>query len=276
MNVLDHTLPEVAQNYLAILAGLSARLADKNEQFETRQTQVAGLQQHVEKLESRLAAAEQALKALETKHDMALISHPKAIEKPAGKNSATTTAQPANPRLAQYGYVDNGNETITDTKSGLMWKQRRESGEYKWDDAIRLFNNPSRKIEFAGFSDWRLPTVDELKTLILKGQRPSIFEEAFPDSDSSFWSSSPGVGDSDFSWAVDFGDGGAYGFGWYVSWPVRLVRATTAQASKQVDAPALSLGSIRRSSVGDAVGDVLSSLFSKDPHFASKPASPRR
>lgn len=74
---------------------------------------------------------------------------------------------------AQRRYRINGDGTVTDTQTGLMWKQCSEgqagnncSGEatkYTWNDAMLRFNNG---VGFAGYSDWRMPTFDELVTLI--------------------------------------------------------------------------------------------------------------
>ena len=62
-------------------------------------------------------------------------------------------------------YLDNGDGTITDTKTQLTWKKCSEgqsgdhcSGkaiEYTWDDAMAKF----------GKGEWRLPTIQELHTL---------------------------------------------------------------------------------------------------------------
>ena len=130
-------------------------------------------------------------------------------------------------------YLDNGDSTVTDTQTKLMWKQCSEgqsgsscSGKaatYKWDDAMSRFGN---RVSFAGHSDWRMPTKDELKTLVYcssgiptplpdekwcggedkKGfQQPTINQQAFPNTSSEeFWSSSPFAYDSKGAWLVDF------------------------------------------------------------------------
>ncbi|MCI5219842.1 MAG: DUF1566 domain-containing protein [Candidatus Electrothrix sp. LOE2] len=126
-------------------------------------------------------------------------------------------------------YIDHGDGTVTDTKTGLMWKRCSEglSGvncedgkakEYTWNDAVERFKN----VEYAGYSDWRLPTIDELKTLMYcsKGadkdgwcndgsERPTINQQAFPNTEtfSVVWSGSPNAGNSDYAWHVDFSVG---------------------------------------------------------------------
>ena len=69
-------------------------------------------------------------------------------------------------------YVDHGNGTVTDTRTGLMWKKCAEglSGAtcigtaqlYNWPGAF----NQAESSTFAGHADWRLPNIKELSSLI--------------------------------------------------------------------------------------------------------------
>lgn len=62
--------------------------------------------------------------------------------------------------------MDNGDGTVTDSRTGLMWPKDGTglgyaSGETKgWDDAIDWAN----VLELAGYADWRLPNINELKS----------------------------------------------------------------------------------------------------------------
>jgi hypothetical protein len=58
--------------------------------------------------------------------------------------------------LAQ-SFCDNEDETVTDMNTGLMWT--KESWNKTYDEADAAFS-------FAGYDDWRLPTMKELYTLI--------------------------------------------------------------------------------------------------------------
>ena len=70
-------------------------------------------------------------------------------------------------------YEDNGNGTVTDETSGLLWQQADSYHELKkgmnWYEALEYVALKNSK-KFAGFDDWRLPTRDELKSLYDKSR----------------------------------------------------------------------------------------------------------
>jgi len=142
-------------------------------------------------------------------------------------NHSQSKTSPIGP---QGRYIDHKNGTVTDSITGLMWMRcaigqswtgntcNGKAKEMSWEDSINY------SISFANYSDWRLPTIDELSTLVYcsNGQpnffsnaenasvensdwgcsgkpvkdhtRPTIFQEAFPNCPSSlFWSNSHDV-----------------------------------------------------------------------------------
>jgi hypothetical protein len=64
---------------------------------------------------------------------------------------------------AQPGYMDNGDGTISDVNTGLMW-QKSPDLEVKSTYAEALAG--ARSCRIGGYTDWRLPTVKELYSLI--------------------------------------------------------------------------------------------------------------
>ena len=79
-----------------------------------------------------------------------------------------------------------------------------------------------------GATDWRMPTVRELRSIADLGRtNPAIDLPFFPNTPpSSFvWSGSPYAGHSAFAWYVGFGNGGANGGNRSFNGHVRLVRA---------------------------------------------------
>jgi len=61
----------------------------------------------------------------------------------------------------QPSYVINGDGTVTDLVTGLMWSQDYY-GKMTYSEAVAMVNSFS----LAGYSDWRLPTIKELYSLI--------------------------------------------------------------------------------------------------------------
>jgi hypothetical protein len=104
------------------------------------------------------------------------------------------------PNLASY--TDNGNGTVTDNVTGLMWQQVVAPGTYTWAQAKAYCPT----LTLAGKSDWRLPTRIELVSLVDFGQsNPAINTTYFPSTSSDwFWSSSPLAGSSSSAWIVYF------------------------------------------------------------------------
>ena len=78
---------------------------------------------------------------------------------------------------------------------------------------------------FAGYTNWRLPTAQELHSLVRMDERPTICSEAFPNTPvDMFWSSTPvEVGDKEV-WNVYFGSGSMGSNDRDNSYAVRLVR----------------------------------------------------
>jgi hypothetical protein len=96
-------------------------------------------------------------------------------------------------------------EIVTDNNTGLQWQRTLPGSTYTWQNAINYCSN----LTYGGHSDWRLPSVEELETLVDYGRyNPAIDTDAFPGTPSSrFWSSSSYVDDPNGAWHVDFGNG---------------------------------------------------------------------
>ena len=68
----------------------------------------------------------------------------------------------------QQRFVDNGDETVSDRKTGLMWKKTDTMIDLKkwvnYQDSVDYVRELKEK-RFAGYDDWRLPTKDEMCSL---------------------------------------------------------------------------------------------------------------
>jgi hypothetical protein len=102
-------------------------------------------------------------------------------------------------------FTNNGDGTVTDNVTGLMWQQAVPSATYTWANAVAYCPT----LMLAGHSDWRLPSQIELESIVDFGQSfPSINGTYFPATPSNlFWSSSP-VASSTLVWGVYFSNGG--------------------------------------------------------------------
>ncbi|MBN2575722.1 MAG: DUF1566 domain-containing protein [Deltaproteobacteria bacterium] len=114
------------------------------------------------------------------------------------------------PNLASY--TDNGDGTVTDNVTGLMWQQAVAPGTYDWEGAKAYCPT----LTLAGHGDWRLPTRIELVSLVDLGRsNPAIDTTYFPGTPSTeFWSSSPLAGSSlpSRAWYVSVIAGGLAGY----------------------------------------------------------------
>jgi hypothetical protein len=103
-------------------------------------------------------------------------------------------------------FIDHTNGTVTDTKTGLMWKKCSEgqvwaainntctggAGGYQWQNALRQAQVVNNNGGFAGQQDWRVPNIKELNSITERQCiDPAINLGVFPNTSSAwFWSSS--------------------------------------------------------------------------------------
>ena len=126
----------------------------------------------------------------------------------------------------QMGRFKVENETVLDDKTNLMWMQKPLDGTFTFDEAIKLNR------EFAGFSDWRMPTIDELSSIMnYQAHQARSKEFVFTDEGNWFWSSSPYVGDTTYyAWYFNFSYGDVGNLSYRGNaFPVRLVRDCTSE-----------------------------------------------
>ncbi len=82
---------------------------------------------------------------------------------------------------ATMSFTDNSDGTITDDNSGLMWQQVPSSDDFSWDDAVSYCDD----LEFAGYDDWRMPTLKELFSI-------SDFSSGWPYLDTGYFTLASG------------------------------------------------------------------------------------
>ncbi len=162
-------------------------------------------------------------------------------------SSLPTATEPANRFLAQK-------QTVIDTSSDLMWSRcllgaswngttcEGRPTQYGWQE----IHDVVKTLNYAGYSDWRVPTLEELKSLAVSKSSPPELEKFYLDNQIFpipncqgkqtgaglnsnghicwHWTDSPIEGSKHYAWILYFGYG--YGSANYEAdtFPLRLVR----------------------------------------------------
>ncbi len=80
-------------------------------------------------------------------------------------------------------YRGNGDGTVSDLNTGLMWQQD-PGRKVSWDDAVA----GAARFSLGGYTDWRLPTIKELYSLIdFKGYTGSGADSSTPYIDTDYF-----------------------------------------------------------------------------------------
>ena len=132
-----------------------------------------------------------------------------------------------NPNYGQNRFENNG-DTVSDLNTGLMW-QRNDAGPGHWPGALQY----CLRLDLGGFTDWRLPNVKELQSIVDYSRGPQTTNTPAIDSifnttrirltDGSYdypyyWSGTTHV-DGRPIWAAYV----AFGQGWGAPWGNSLV-----------------------------------------------------
>ncbi len=152
---------------------------------------------------------------------------------------------------APAAFTDNSDGTVTDSLPGLMWDKctSGQSGAgcagtavyYTWKQALALATSANTD-NYKGHSDWRLPNIKELESLVkINASYPTI-DATFPHTPSNdntgYLSSTIYTHDPTAAWHVHFDDGHLHA--WDVTYPnfyVRLMRSEQPLASFDSLAP---------------------------------------
>lgn len=140
-------------------------------------------------------------------------------------------------RGATLAFVDNGNGTLSDVNTGLMWEKKDDSAAslhhkdhtfrwsgsgteetiWDWIDDV----NAEGGTGFGGHSDWRIPNIKELQGIVNYQVFTPAITSAFNSNcvaactvitcsctvSSLYWSSSTYALTATSAWNLDFGDG---------------------------------------------------------------------
>jgi len=83
---------------------------------------------------------------------------------------------------------DNGDGTITDKRTGLMWQKSGSPRAKSWSRG-EIYIKDLNRDRFAGYSDWRLPTVEELASLLERKKINGVhIDPIFDNKQENCWS----------------------------------------------------------------------------------------
>jgi hypothetical protein len=112
----------------------------------------------------------------------------------------------AAPSDQPHELIDNSDGTITDYRTGLVWQKASDGERRAFADAVDYCERLSLRDHW----DWRLPTVEELRSIVLAGHRPAVDDRLFPTApDGRYWTRTEYLGQPEVAYTVDFASGGA-------------------------------------------------------------------
>ncbi|MCB1166057.1 MAG: DUF1566 domain-containing protein [Leptospiraceae bacterium] len=101
------------------------------------------------------------------------------IVSPRGEKKFMVRFVRGNPDYGKNNFRNNGDGTISDLSTGLMWSRTDSQKGMNWPDALDYAQRMNAE-KYLGHSDWRLPNAKELQSIVDYGlspqedQRPAI------------------------------------------------------------------------------------------------------
>jgi len=135
-------------------------------------------------------------------------------------------------------YQNNGDGTVTDLNTGLMWEVKEAGGApgnclgalhgvsatCTWVEATGVWIAAVNAEAFAGYTDWRIPNVRELHSLVHYGMSAPAIDPSFPGLTAFFpgyWSLTSSFDAPALAWNVNF-SAGSVGVGGKDAFPINV------------------------------------------------------
>ncbi|NDY57732.1 DUF1566 domain-containing protein [Desulfovibrio sulfodismutans] len=116
--------------------------------------------------------------------------------------------QDANYTHSPLSYTNNGDGTVTDRVTGLIWQQVDDGTQRTWGQSVTYCQD----LELGGQTDWRLPSRWELLSIVDAGRFNPALNPAFSctDNTNSYWANTDYLGYLFYGWYVFayYGDSG--------------------------------------------------------------------
>ena len=137
------------------------------------------------------------------------------------------TASPATSRLGTSYYTNYDSTSSAQKYNGAAYVNPTQAEINASTNSIGYVNSVNAS-SLCGYTNWRMPTKEELQGIVVSGNYPTIDTTWFPNTRAYYyWTSSPNVGYSNNAWGVSFGNGYVNNYNRYdYGGAVRLVRAS--------------------------------------------------
>ncbi len=100
--------------------------------------------------------------------------------------------------------MSRSGEIVTDSKTKLMWQDNADASSItrNWQGAIDY----CEALNFGGYTDWRLPNINELKSITDRTRNNPAINPAFVNvtTNNNYWSSTSYIGNTDGAWILSF------------------------------------------------------------------------
>jgi len=117
-------------------------------------------------------------------------------------------------------FIKNG-DIVEDSVSKLQWQDDAVGEDINWQGAI----DRCKSLSLGGYNDWRVPNINELKSIVDRSKLNPAIVDAFEHTQSNdYWSSTTHKGYSSSAWFVYFYNGDVDGYRKDGSGYVRCVR----------------------------------------------------
>ncbi len=110
--------------------------------------------------------------------------------------------QDANYEGPQLAYEVNGDGTITDLNTNLIWQQYTPP-PHTWEGAVSYCSTST----FTDANDWRLPSKMELQSIVDYSQFNPASNSSFLSQSAGYWSATPVANSTNRAWAIYFEQG---------------------------------------------------------------------
>ncbi len=98
---------------------------------------------------------------------------------------------------------------VIDISKNLMWQDNIDVIQYK--SSWSLAKEYCESLTLNGFTDWKLPSIKELQTIVdIKKAKPALYEEFKFIEQTSYWTSSQDITNDAYAWYVGFKTGATY------------------------------------------------------------------